>query len=181
MSRHRRGHIAAGTYHVTTRSAGPMPIFTDDVEYGRFCGLVARYVTRKKWTCLSFCVMSTHYHLLVDVPANTLQGGMQVINWSYARWFNARHGRSGHLFGERYYSGRIESDGHMLSALRYIARNPVSAGMCERPSDWRWSSYPSTIGKEKSFPFVDSTLFRGYFGSDPERIVAQIRQFVGDG
>jgi putative transposase len=180
VSRHARGHLVAGVYHVTTRSAGPSAVFTDGDERTRFCNLVGQTTRRLGWKCWAFCVMPTHFHLLLDVPENTLQPGMQRINWGYARWFNAQRGRSGHLFGERYYCVRVETDVHMLILLRYLARNPVSAGLCERPSDWFWSSYRGAIGLDAGFPFVDAAPLRAYFGPNAERATALIRQYVGD-
>ena len=90
--------------------------------------------------------MPTHYHLLLDVPENGLRHGMHRLNGCYAKWFNRRHGRVGHLFGERYYSGLVESDGHMLQLLRYFALNPVQAGLVTRPSEWYWGSYRGCAG-----------------------------------
>ena len=172
--------MPAGTYHVTTRSGGPIPIFTDDDERTRFCNQLVLTLRAGGWRCRAFCLMSTHYHLLVEVPDDTLQPGMQQLNCGYARWFNRQHGRSGHLFGERYYCVRVESDGHMLALLRYIARNPVAAGLCERPSDWLWGSYRGCIGIDNRFPFVDAAPLRAYFGANAERATVLIRQFVGD-
>jgi putative transposase len=180
MSRHARGHLPAGVYHVTTRSAGPTSVFTDDDERTRFCNLLATTIHRSSWRCWAFCIMSTHYHLLVEVPDDTLQAGMQRLNWGYARWFNAQHRRSGHLFGERYYCVRVETDVHMLILLRYLARNPVAAGLCERPADWRWGSYRGCIGIDEGFPFVDAAPLHAYFGDVAERSTALMRQFVGD-
>jgi len=124
--------------------------------------------------------MTTHYHLLIDVPEESLKKGMQRLNWTYARWFNAQHGRAGHLFGERYFCVLIETDGHMLSAMRYIARNPVKAGLCPRPSDWLWGSYRGCVDLDDSFPLVESEPLRAYFGPDRARANVLIRQFVGD-
>jgi REP element-mobilizing transposase RayT len=180
VTRLARGPVEAGVYHVTTRSAGPAPVFTDDVERTYFCNLLPEVVRRGGWKCRAFCVMVTHYHLLLEVPADALQPGMQRLNWSYARWFNSRHGRRGHLFGERYYSGLVESDGHMLTLLRYLAQNPVVDGLCSRPSDWVWGSYRGCVGLDDRFPFVEAAPLRAYFGAAEDRATALIRQFVGD-
>lgn len=181
MSRTPRGTVPAGTYHVTCRSGGPIQIFTDDTDRTTFATLLAGCLQRMAAVCRSFCLMTTHYHLLLDVPTDALQRGMHRLNGMYSRGFNARHGRVGHLFGERYYCARIESDGHMLQVLRYIARNPVEAGLCDRPSDWYWSSYRCAAGLDNGFPFVDPALFRAYFGADRAQAEELIRRFVDDG
>jgi putative transposase len=176
MARRKRGDIPAGIYHVNTRGAGPAPIFRDDDDRTMFCSQLVRTIVGMGWICRAFCFMTTHYHLLVDVPAETLQPGMRRLNGNYARAFNLRHGRSGHLFGERYYDAYVETDQHMLAILRYFARNPVEAGMCATPSDWYWGSYRGCLGLADDFPFVDSSMFRDYFHSDAD----DMRRFVGE-
>jgi putative transposase len=178
MARHARGELPAGTYHVTTRSGGPIPIFLDDNDSTRLAMLLIRALRKAGLVCRAFCFMPTHYHLLLDVPADALQAAMHRLNGFYARGFNLRHGRKGHLFGERYYCRLVKSDEHMIELLRYIARNPVEAGLCEKPSDWYWSSYRGCIELDDGFPFVDSTLLRSYFGENRARATELIREFV---
>jgi putative transposase len=162
------------------RSAGPIPMFLDDFDRTLFCIMLARAIKKHNWICRAFCLMTTHYHLLLDVQDNALQPGMHNLNGPYNQRFNARHKRSGHLRGDRYYAIRVESDGHMLQLLRYIARNPVEAGLCEYPSDWPWSSYRGCAEFDGGFAFVDSSLLRSYFGSDRRLATRLVRDFVGD-
>jgi putative transposase len=167
-----------GIYHITTRGAGPCDVFLDDDDRTRFVNLLVATLVNTSWVCRSFVFMTTHYHLLVDVPDESLPVGMQKLNGLYARGFNLRHTRTGHLFGDRYTSVRAESDEHMLELLRYIARNPVRAGLCRQPEDWLWSSYPGCIGLDSSFPFVDSSPLLAYFGASKERATRRLRAFV---
>jgi len=180
MARRPRGEIYAGTYHVTTRSAGPIPMFLDDRDRRRFCELLAKTIRTHRWVCRAFCLMTTHYHLLVDVEDNALQPGMHSINGPYAQRFNARHGRSGHLRGDRYRAREVRSDGHMLYLVRYISLNPVKAGFCERPSEWRWGSYRGLAGLDAGFRFVQHARLRSLFGPDPGS-AARLRGYVGEG
>jgi REP element-mobilizing transposase RayT len=180
MPRQARGHLPAGTYHVTTRTAGPIGMFVDDFDRTRFCALLERTLRRREWSCLAFILMPTHYHLLLEVPDNDLSGGMQGLNWAYARRFNARHGRKGHFVGERYHSGQVTRDRHLLRALRYIARNPVKAGLCREPADWYWGSYRGAAGLDVGFPFVDPAPLRRYFGNDAMRANELVRAFVDE-
>jgi REP element-mobilizing transposase RayT len=173
-----RGDLPAGIYHVTTRGAGPIPIFDDDEDRTWFCMQLTRSIAKLNWICHAFCLMTTHYHLLLEVPANSLQVGMRALNGGYAKRFNVRHGRNGHLFGRRYYCGEVESDGHLLQLLRYISRNPVRAGLASSPADWYWSSYRGCSGLDTEFPFVDSTRLRECFGADERRARELLRVFV---
>ena len=89
---------------------------------------------------------------------------MQWLESGYAHGFNQRYGYEGHLFRQRFYSGLIESDWHLIETSRYIALNPVRGGLCRRPEDWTWSSYPAMIGRaEPGFVTVDELL--GFFGN----------------
>jgi putative transposase len=155
-------------------------MYLDDYDRTLFCLLLARTIKKLEWTCRAFCLMTTHYHLLLDVEDNALQPGMQRLNGPYAQRFNARHRRSGHLRGDRYSAKPVESDGHMLHALRYIARNPVEAGLCKRPSEWPWGSYRGCAELDSGFAFVDSSLLRAYFGPDRREATRLLRAFVGD-
>ncbi len=64
---------------------------------------------------------------------------MQTVNSVYAREFNARHGRRGHLFGDRFADTLVESDPQCEKTIAYILENPVRAGMVKRIEDWPWS------------------------------------------
>ncbi len=152
-------------------------MFIDDTDRYDFCSRVARTVGRLAWICRAFCLMTTHYHLLLDVGANTLQAGMHRINGQYAQEFNKRHGRWGHLHGDRYAATLVESDAHMLRAYRYIVRNPVRAGLCASPADWRWSSYRGTAGLDAQFAFVTDEPMHQYFGSSAEAAIRELRAF----
>lgn len=180
MARRARGEIAAGTYHVTLRSAGPIALFRDDLDRTDFCKRLGAVTRRHAWSCRAFCLMPTHYHLVVDVADNALQRGMSALNGGYAQNFNRRHGRWGHLCGDRYHSFAVETDGHMLSLLRYLALNPVVAGLCEHPAEWPWGSYRGCAGLDAGFPFVADGPVRAYFGDDRLKATRLLRAFVED-
>jgi putative transposase len=153
-------------------------MFLDDLDRNDFCRRLAKSIRRFRWRCRSFCLMPTHYHLLLDVAANTLQAGMQILNGQYAQNFNRQHRRSGHLHGDRYHAEPVLTDGHMLHAFRYIAQNPVRAGLCDNPADWLWSSYRGTAGIDGRFAFVSHDSIREYFGGSTEEALRLLRNFV---
>jgi len=83
--------------------------------------------------------MGTHYHLVLAASRERLSHGMRRLNGAYARRFNKRHGRRGHLFDERFASFAIEDDRHLGAAIDYVLQNPVKAGLCHDARDWPWS------------------------------------------
>lgn len=129
-----------GYYHVTQRGVAREIVYLDDDDRELFLGLLKRTLRRYAWTLHAYCLMSNHLHLVVQLREPTLARGMQYLTGIYGRRFNERHDRRGHLFQDRYRSALVESEEHFVRALRYVALNPVQAGLCERPEDWRWSS-----------------------------------------
>jgi REP element-mobilizing transposase RayT len=178
MARPLRGTIFAGIYHVTRRSAGPIPMFRDDVDRTDFCNRLERTIARFEWKLHAFVLMTTHYHLLPEVDEDRLQPGMHALNGGYGRQFNLRHGRSGHLKGSPYGSRLVETDDHLLSCVRYIARNPVEAGLCEHPAEWVWGSYRGCAGYDDGFPFVTNDFVLSCFHENIEKAQRLLRVFV---
>lgn len=156
-----------------------MPFFRDDVDRTDFCNRLARVVARAGIRCEAFCLMSTHYHLVLDVPGDDLlQSSIHWLNGTYAQQFNRRHGRWGHLCGSRYGLTSIESRGQLLRTVRYVVRNPVAADMCERPEDYAWSSYRGTLGLGAPFPFVADGEIVAFFGGVRDAAVERLRTYV---
>ncbi|HEX3225325.1 MAG TPA: transposase [Gaiellaceae bacterium] len=179
MPRKLRGPIAPGIYHVTRRSAGPIAMFRDDIDRTDFCNHLNRVVTRFAWTCHAFCLMTTHYHLLLSVEQDALQPGMHALNGPYAQAFNLRHGRNGHLRGSPYGARVIGDDDDFLGVVRYIALNPVRGGLCVHPADWVWSSYRQTAGYVRpGFPFVANEQILRCLSEDVTRSRRLLRVLV---
>jgi REP element-mobilizing transposase RayT len=164
MGRTPRIEPIGGAVHITTRGVRREPIFVDDADRRMFMAFLAQSVRRCRWSCLAYCLMSNHFHLLVRLSTPNLARGMHRLNGLYARRFNARHGHTGHVFEARYSSSVIESETHLLEALRYIVLNPVRVGLCSDPADWEWSSFRATAGIEPSPPFLASARVRRLFG-----------------
>jgi REP element-mobilizing transposase RayT len=84
--------------------------------------------------------MTNHIHIVVQTPLPNLARGMQRLHGHYGRHFNRRHDGSGHVFEKRYRPTLIETETHLQAAVTYVGNNPVDAGLCTRPEDWRRSS-----------------------------------------
>jgi len=180
MPRAPRIQVPGGIYHVNSKGCAERFIFLDDIDRTSFEQILARVVTKHEWSCSSFCLMGTHYHLLVTTPLGDLAAGMQSLNGLYAQTFNRRHGAAGHVFKSRYHAEFIQTDSHLLETTRYVALNPVRAGLCERPEDWPWSSFAETIGERSARPFIASDVLLKLFSDDPDLARARFRAFVED-
>jgi REP element-mobilizing transposase RayT len=134
-----RSALPDGTFHVTARALAGLALFVDDADRSAFLSLLRRTASRFGWTCHAYCLMTTHYHLLVETQSSLLSKGMHRINGIYAQRYNELHGRAGHLFGQRFSAYALADDVHLTEAARYVLDNPVRAGICVRSDEWPWS------------------------------------------
>jgi putative transposase len=179
MPRSRRRLIAGGIYHVTCRGNRKEPIFLSDGDRILFLELVKKVTAHRRWLIHSYCLMQNHYHLLLETPEPDLSAGMQTINSEYAQWFNRGYGFVGHVFQGRFHAVLVESDWHLLELTRYIAMNPVRAGLCLSPAEWRWSSFCDVMGGPgSSLHSPDRVL--AFFGADEDRARQAFGRFVDE-
>jgi putative transposase len=102
--------------------------------------LLRDVVRSHRWNCYAFCLMGTHYHLVVAAERPALSAGLQRLNGVYAQLFNGRHDRTGHLFGDRFHAWVIADERHLRATCAYVLENPVRAGLCATASEWPWSA-----------------------------------------
>ena len=178
MPRAPRIQVPGGIYHVTAKGCAERSIYRGDADRASFEAILSQVIEKHVWSCSSFCLMSTHYDLLVTTPFGDLAAGMQRLNGLYAQTFNKRHGASGHLFHGRYHAEFIQTDSHLLEVTRYIALNPVRAGLCRRPGDWPWSTFAETIGARSPRPFVASEVLLRLFAEDSDLARSRFQAFV---
>jgi putative transposase len=163
-----RVQIPGGIYHITSRGNRRQATFLDPDDHRFHLWCVDRTVARYGWTCGSWCHMPNHFHLLVRTPEPNLSRGMQYLNGLYGQVFNDRHEFSGHVFQGRFHSRLVEDDSHLVQVSRYIVMNPVRAGLCAHPLEWRWSSCRATMGLVAKPDFLDLGWLLGQFGRDLE-------------
>jgi len=173
-----RIEFAGALHHVTTRGNDRKPIFLDDHDRELFLEIVEEVVGRLGWRCVAYCLMTNHYHLLVETPEPNLAGGLRHLNSVYARRFNRRHRRRDHLFGERYSAILVERDAHLLEVARYVVLNPVRAGLCRTAGGWAWSSYRATAGRSPEPPFLAVGWLLGLLAPRRAAAMRRYRAFV---
>jgi putative transposase len=166
MARAPRIEVENGIYHVVARGNERKAIYRDSADRERFLEILSLTVERYRWLALAYCLMSNHYHLLVETPRANLSAGMRQLNGVYAQAFNRRHRRSGHLFQGRYAARLVQADEHLLSVVRYIIRNPLRARVCSRLDDWPWSSHAATTGARPP-GFLATARLLSFLGESP--------------
>ncbi len=181
MSRPLRIEYAGAVYHVTSRGNEKKPVFKDEHDREKFLNTLQHVNKRYNWICHAYCLMTNHYHLLIETPEGNLSLGMRQLNGVYTQLFNKHHGRNGHLFQGRYKAILIQKDSHLLEVCRYVVLNPVRAGMVEAPEAWKWSSYFATAGKAKHHPCLTIDWVLGQFSGKRGKAENGYRQFVNWG
>jgi putative transposase len=131
-----------GIYHVTARGVAGLPIFVTDVDRLDFLSLLKGIARASGWRCHVFCLMTTHYHVVIETSRERLSSGMHQLNGRYALRFNRRHERRGHLFESRYSSWVIRDEAHLEATCRYVLDNPARAGL-GLGEPWPWADRPA--------------------------------------
>ena len=126
MARAVRIRVAGGWYHVMARGHNREAIFSEERDYRHFLELLEEMRERFRVRVYAYCLMPNHYHLLVGTPEGNVSRAIQWVNGSYGIWYNRKHGRSGHLFGERFKAILVEDSAWGLEVSVYIHMNPVA-------------------------------------------------------
>src|SRR5262245_6472308 len=146
MARPLRIHMPGAYYHVMARGNNQQEICCDDKDYEYFLLRIDITLRCCGNRVYAWCMMRNHFHLLVRSREFPISMLMQHLNSKYAQRFNVRYARVGHVFQGRFKSLIIERSTYFTRVLRYIARNPVRAGLVARPTEWQWSSCRGTAG-----------------------------------
>lgn len=148
------------------RGNNRMPVFEADVAKRFFLRALDEAFTKFKTTLHAYCLMTNHFHLLVQVAESALGNAMHLLQSRFARRYNLLTGKEGHVFGRRYQAILCDNDNYLLTVLRYIHRNPVAAGIVRTVDDWTWSSHSAYLGMPRPFdPKVETSLCLSLFGS----------------
>jgi putative transposase len=135
-----RTSLPDGYFHVAARGVDARgSIFRDDDDRKTFLALMRHAARRHRWACHAYCLMGTHYHLVLETRRASLSSGLHRLNWLYALHYNGKYGRFGHVFADRFSARVIESEEYLFEACAYVLLNPVKAGLCESVEDWPWS------------------------------------------
>lgn len=181
MARPLRLEFPGAVYHVTTRGNAQQKIFRDEIDRAAFLEVYGQVSRRFNWRCYAYCLMTNHYHVVIETPEPNLSQGMRQLNGVYTQRFNRRHKRPGHVFQGRFKAILVERDSYLLELCRYVVLNPVRARLVRGAGDWPWSSYRATSGRVNPPPWLDANWVLEQFGRRRADAQDKYRRFVSEG
>ncbi|MGN0141776.1 MAG: REP-associated tyrosine transposase [Roseburia sp.] len=147
MPRTSREESSTGIYHIVCKGVNHESIFETDREKRRMRLILERKGTEYELEIYAYCIMSTHFHLLVRGKLCDISSYISRSEIVYAVHYNKKKGRNGHLFQNRFHSECVESERYFWNCINYIHNNPVKAQIVERPEEYGYSSYQEYLEK----------------------------------
>lgn len=178
MTRPLRIEYPCAFYHVTSRGNEQKEIFKSDKDKEKFISYLESANIRYDAAIHAYCLMSNHYHLLIETPSGNLSQIMRHINGAYTTYFNIKRKRAGHLLQGRYKAILVDADEYAQELSRYIHLNPVRAGITEKPEEYAWSSYKYYVAKGKKPEWLRIEFILRYFGEKEAAAQRKYRLFV---
>jgi REP element-mobilizing transposase RayT len=156
-------------------------LFIDNTDYSVFIDLLQEAGAIWKIKIAAYCLMSNHYHLLVQTPQANLDRCMRHINGIYTQRFNRRYKMDGQLFRGRYKAILVDADNYLLELVRYIHRNPVRAGIVRQPEEYLWSSHRGYLAKSDNWKWLQKEFVLGMFDENKAGQKEAFLNFIGQG
>lgn len=146
MVRPLRLEYPGAVYHAMSRGDARKSITRSEKDRRLFLDVLTEACEKYNIIIHGYCLMTNHYHLLVETPDGNLSIAMRHVNGIYTQRSNARNKTVGHIFQGRYKAILVDKDEYLLCLCRYIELNPVRAGLVEAPEEWIWSSFRQIAG-----------------------------------
>jgi REP element-mobilizing transposase RayT len=152
-------------------------MYTSDRDRRRWLRQAKEHADEHGLVIGEWCLMQTHYHLVLLDPHGRLPDAMRDLNSGWARCCNARDGQRGTVLWSRYFDTPVQTESHRLAVARYVPLNPVAAGYCRRPEEYPWSSHRA-IALEVDDPLCDREWVLRPFGGDAAAYVSWVGESV---
>ena len=160
----------AGYHHVINRGVEKRRVFMDEDDYAMFLHLLCEMCTRFEMKLHSYCLMSNHYHLLLESKNDNLSEAMRFLNSRYAVYFNTRLKRVGHLWQGRYKSWYVSDEVYLYSLIKYIEFNALKAKMVKSLDQYKHSSYRAFVGRDEAIACLKESLLFTQYACVEERV-----------
>jgi len=180
MSRPLRLEYPHAWYHVLNRGRRRESIFRDPKDYEIFLRTVQEACEYWHLRVAAYCLLTNHYHLLVQTPNGNLSRCLRHVDGVYTQRFNRRHGHDGSLFRGRYKALLVEADAYLLQLVRYIHRNPLEAGLPGTLEDYPWSSHQSYLSRSSKGEWLYKDGVLEMLAADPSERSGAYRRLIAE-
>ena len=157
-----------GIYHLASHGSDTRHLFLSPDDRTTFLDRLALLIDRFNLRLTAYALLGNHYHLVLATPGGRVSNALQQLHGWYSRKHNRRHERTAHLFRAHFFARELTSDADLLVACRYVAHNPVEAGLCDDPFSWPWSSTAASAGLAPSAIPLDPGPLRAAFGDNAD-------------
>lgn len=140
MARRPRADTPGSWHHVLNRAIAKRPYFEARSDKRYFLARLASEVRDGRLEVHAYCLMTTHFHMLVRSPIGELSEGMRRLQLAYSRHFNRRRRRDGPLIRARFYSKRVDTESYRRAVVRYIDSNAVVARVVPSSAEHEFGS-----------------------------------------
>ncbi len=161
MPRSARKKSQTGIYHVMLRGIDKRDIFLTQNDYKKFLQYIELAKEKSEISLLAYCLMTNHLHMLLKEGKEEIGNFIRRIAVGYAQYHNRNHGRTGHLFQNRYQGEPVNDEKYLLVVSRYIHQNPLKAGIVKNIKDYKWTSYNDYLINKSTI--TDKDILEGYF------------------
>jgi putative transposase len=180
MSRPLRIQYPNAWYHVMNRGRRREAVFESKDDFQLFLDILHEAIELFSLRISAYCLMTNHYHLLVQTPDSNLSRCMRHINGVYTQRFNAAHGLDGQLFRGRYKAILVGEDSYLLQLVRYIHKNPVRADMVKSTELYEWSSHKGYLSKANKWDWLHKQIILSMITKDQKQQLKGYRAFMAE-
>lgn len=182
MARRPREDAPGLAHHVMFRGIERRALFVDDLDRADLLGRLSRLIPQLGFRCYAWCLMPNHVHLVVQSGPVRVSRLMARLGTGYAGRFNARHGRVGHLFQNRFRSRPVVNDSDLQGVVLYVNRNPLEGGLVEGAEaleEFPWCGLGSLLARRSPEPFESVGETLALFHRDPAHARRRLRRWLG--
>ena len=170
MPRYKRTKAFTKVYHVIIRGINKQDIFLDKRDFYKFIQEIKNTKEKYKYQIYSYSLMNDHVHLVIYDENENMSTVVQSLNIRYSSYFNKKYERSGHLFENRFKSKIVENESYLKILVRYIHKNPESAGL----EPYIWTSYYEYLYKPN---LINPNIVLNTFGDNKKQAVENFKEF----
>ncbi len=148
----------AGYHHVINRGVNRSVVFNNADDKEIFLQIINKSATIHKVILHDYCIMDNHYHLLIETTKENISIFMRIVNANYAKYFNKKYQRSGHLWQDRYKSRYIINENYLHTLMRYIEHNPINAGISQKVGEFPFTFASQIFNAKSCYPCSNDSL-----------------------